>query len=107
LEGSRLTQIEPVDSDAPFPASLGVNAIRAIRSQLKASNGHQVELVGTVEGLGPENNGILVGAADKTKFYLGGGDPSLGEDLRRVVPPTFYAHTIRNVAPTCAAQFHQ
>jgi hypothetical protein len=104
LSGARLTHVEPVDSDAPFPASLGVNGIRVIRSQLKALNGHQVELIGNVEGVGPQKSGILVHDSDTGRFYVGGGDPSLGEDFRRNVPPTFYAHTVRNIAPTCASQ---
>ena len=104
LTGARLTHVEPVDSDAPFPASLGVNGIRVIRSQLKALNGHQVELIGNVEGVGPQKSGILVHDSDTGRFYVGGGDPSLGEDFRRNVPPTFYAHTVRNIAPTCASQ---
>jgi hypothetical protein len=104
LRGSRLTHVEPADPGAPFPASLGVNGIRAIRGQLKALNGHQVELIGTVEGVVGQQNGILVTESDKARFHLGGGDPSLGEDLRRTVPPTFYAHTVRDLAATCATQ---
>jgi hypothetical protein len=60
-----------------------------IRSQLKALNGHQVELTGNVEGVGPQKSGILVDDSDTGRFYVGGGDPSLGEDFRRNVPPTF------------------
>jgi hypothetical protein len=101
LTGARLTHVEPVDSNLPFPDSLGVSGIRAIRSQLKALKGHQVELIGNVEGVGEQKNGILVSESDKGKFYVGGGDPNLGEDFRRKVPPTFYAHTVRNSAPTC------
>ncbi len=100
--GGRLTRVEPVDSNLPFPDSLGVNGIRAIRSQLKALKGHQVELIGSVEGVGQQTSGILVAESDKGRFYLGGGDPNLGEDFRRNVPPTFYAHTVRDIAPTCA-----
>jgi hypothetical protein len=101
LTGGRLTHVDPVDSNLPFPDSLGVNGIRAIRSQLKALKGHQVELIGNVEGVGEQKTGILVADSDKGRFYLGGGDPSLGEDFRRKVPPTFYAHTVRDIAPTC------
>jgi hypothetical protein len=104
LTGGRLTHVEPSDSDTPYPDSLGVNGIRAIRSQLKALKGHQVELIGSVEGVGQQKNGILVADSDKGRLYIGGGDPSLGEDFRRNVPPTFYAHTVRDIAPTCAAQ---
>jgi len=107
LMGSRLTHIEPMDSDAPFPDSLGVSGIRVIRSQLKALNGHQVELIGTAEGVGPHAGGLLISSTDTIKLYLGGGDPTLGEDFRRIVPPTFYAHTVRNVAHTCASQPRQ
>jgi hypothetical protein len=96
-----------VDPTTPFPESLGISGIRVIRSQLKALNGHQVELIGNVEGVGQQKNGILVVDSDKGKFYLGGGDPSLGEDFRRSVPPTFYAHTVRDIAPACAAQPHK
>jgi hypothetical protein len=87
----------------PFPDSLGVNAIRVIRGQVKALNGHQVELIGTVEGVGPQK-GTLVSNSDRLKVYLGGGDPNLGEDLRRSVRPTFNAQTIKDIAPTCTAQ---
>jgi len=104
LTGGRLTHVEPVDSNLPFPDSLGVNGIRAIRSQLKALKGHQVELIGSVEGVGQQASGILVAESDKGRFSLGGGDPNLGEDFRRNVPPTFYAHTVRDIAPTCAAE---
>jgi hypothetical protein len=55
LTKSRLTHVEPVvDSDTSFPDSIGINATRVIRSQVKALNGHQVELIGTVEGVGPQ-----------------------------------------------------
>jgi hypothetical protein len=104
LMGSRITQIEPVESGAAFPESLGVTGIRVIRSQLKELRGHQVELIGTAEGVGRQTSGILIADSGTMKFYIGGGDPGLGEDLRRVVPPTFYVHTIKNIAPTCAAQ---
>ena len=104
LTGGRLTRVEPVDSNLPFPDSLGVNGIRAIRSQLKALKGHQVELIGSVEGVGQQPSGILVAESDNGRFYLGGGDPNLGEDFRRNVPPTFYAHTVRDIAPTCASR---
>jgi hypothetical protein len=108
LNDSKLTHVEPADPGAPFPDSLGVSVIRAIRDQLKALNGHQVELIGTVEGVGPQQGGgILVAESDNAKFYLGGGDPSLGEDLRRRVPPTFYAHTIRDLAPACVEPSHK
>jgi len=104
LMGARLTNVEPAaDSDVPFPDSLGVNAIRVIRGQVKALNGHQVELIGTVEGVGPQK-GTLVSNSDRLKVYLGGGDPNLGEDLRRSVRPTFNAQTIKDIAPTCTAQ---
>jgi hypothetical protein len=104
LTKSRLTHVEPVeDSDTSFPDSIGINAARVIRSQVKALNGHQVELIGTVEGVGPQK-GVLVSDSDKLKVYLGGGDPNLGGDLARSVRPTFYAHTIKDIAPTCTAQ---
>jgi len=107
LTGSRLTHVEAADPGTTFPASLGINAIRAIRTQLKTLNGHQVELIGSVEGVGPQTGGILVSESDKAKVYLGGGDPSLGDDFRRIVPPTFYANTIRDLAPACTAQSHK
>ena len=103
LKGSKLTHVEPVDPGAPFPDSLGVNGIRAIRTELKSLNGHQVELIGTVEGVGQQKGGILVNNSDKAKIYLGGGDPSLGEDFRRNVPAVIYANTVKNLAPTCDA----
>jgi len=102
LTKSRLTHVEPVpDSDTSFPDSIGINAARVIRSQVKALDGHQVELIGTVEGVGPQK-GVLVGESDKLKVYFGGSDPNLGDDFRRSVRPTFNAHTIKDIAPTCA-----
>jgi hypothetical protein len=104
LTKSRLTHVEPVvDSDTSFPDSIGINAARVIRSQIKALNGHQVELIGTVEGVGLQK-GVLVGESDKLKVYLGGSDPNLGEEFRRSGQPTFNAHTIKDIAPTCTAQ---
>jgi len=100
LMGSRLTQVEPSNPGAAYPESLGVSSIRVIKKQLKALNGHRVELIGTIEGV-DDISGILVVDSDKGKLYLGGGDARLGEDQRRTMPPTIYAHTVRDIAPTC------
>ena len=77
-----------------------------IRSQVKALDGHQVELVGLLRGIPGQETGLLVAESDKGKVYLGGGDPNLGQDLgsARAEPPTIHANTIKDVAPACTAQ---
>jgi hypothetical protein len=77
-----------------------------IRSQVKALDGHQVELVGVLRGIPGQETGVLVAESDKGKVYLGGGDPNLGQDLAsaRAEPPTIHVNTIKDVASACTAQ---
>ena len=104
LSGTKLTQIEPADITLNLPDTLRVSTIKVIRSQLKALNGHEVELIGTLHGIPGQDNGLLVVDSDKGKFYIGGGDPRLGEDLNigRSEPPRIHAHTIRDIDAACA-----
>jgi hypothetical protein len=103
LTGSKLTHIEPADAMLDGPDILRVSSIRVIRDQVKALNGHQVELIGTLRGIPGQDNGVLIGGSDKAKVYVGGADKNLGEDLHteRIEPPTIYAHTIKDVASAC------
>jgi hypothetical protein len=70
---------------------------------VKALDGHQVELIGTLRGIPGQENGVLVADSDKGRLYIGGGDKNLGSDLEtgRIEPPTMYARTIKDIAPTC------
>ena len=108
LTGSKLTQIDPRDPQDPkvtLPDSLNVTSIRVIRGQIKALNGHQVDVIGTLRGIPGLENGLLVADSGRARLYIGGGDPSLGEDLRLASsgPPTISAYTIKDIAPTCPA----
>lgn len=108
LTGSKLTHLdlENLDPALTLPDTLKVASIRVIRGQVKALNGHQVEVIGALRGIPGQDTGLLVVDSDNGKLYLGGGDPRLGQDL--VVagnrPPTIYAQTIKNIAETCTAQ---
>jgi hypothetical protein len=104
LTGSKLTHIDPGNVTAPLPDTLEVRSIRVIRDQVKALNGHTVEVIGGLRGIPGQETGLLVADSDDVKVYLGGGDPRLGYDLAspRNEPPTIYAHTIKSVADTCS-----
>jgi hypothetical protein len=106
LTGSKLTNIEPGDPSLTLPDRLRVTSIKVIRSQVKALDGHQVELVGQLRGIPGQETGLLVVDSDKGRVYLGGGDPNLGQDLgpARAEPPTIHAHTIKDVAAACTVQ---
>ena len=103
LTGSKLTHIEPADPSLSLPDRLRVTSIKVIRSQVKALDGHQVELIGLLRGIPGQETGLLVVDSDKGKVYFGGGDPNLGQDLgpARAEPPTIHANTIKDVAPSC------
>jgi len=110
LTGSKLTHIDPqtqlpADLVLKLPDTLKVTSIRVIRDQVKALNGHQVEVTGALRGIPGMETGVLVVDSDNAKLYLGGGDPNLGSDLNvsRNEPPTIYAQMIKDVAETCAA----
>src|SRR5262249_57080846 len=104
LGGSTLRHIDTDDSTPNLPDTLTVSSIRVIRSQLKALDGHQVELIGTLRGIPGQENGILVVDSDKGRFYIGGGDPRLGDGFRLAgrIPPTNFAPTPQTL-PTSPA----
>jgi hypothetical protein len=111
LTGSKLTHIDPqtelpADLVRKLPDRLTVTSIRVIRDQVKALNGHQVEVTGALRGIPGLETGLLVVDSDNGKLYLGGGDARLGQDLAvsRSEPPTIHAQMIKNVAETCAGQ---
>ena len=108
LSGSKLTHIDP-RSDLPadlalkLPDRLRVTSIKVIRDQVKALNGHQVEITGALRGIPGMETGMLLTESGNAKIYLGGGDPTLGSDLSvaRSEPPTIYAQMISDVAAVC------
>jgi hypothetical protein len=106
LTGSKLTHVEPGDASLTLPDRLRVTSTKVIRSQVRALDGHQVELVGLLRGIPGQETGLLGAESDKGKVYLGGGDPDLGQDLAsaRAEPPTIHANTIKDVAPACTAR---
>ena len=80
LTGTKLTHIDPenLDPRLTLPDTLKVTSIRVIRDQVKALNGHQVEVIGALRGIPGLDTGLLVVDSDKGKLYLGGGDTRLG-----------------------------
>jgi hypothetical protein len=105
LRGATLTQIEPHTPSLKLPEKLKVASFKIIRDQVKALDGHQVELTGILHGVPGVENGVLVADSDRMKVYVGGGDSSLGEDqdMLRNEQPTMHARTIKDLAPACAA----
>jgi len=108
LTGSKLTHIEPrselpADLALKLPDRLAVTSIKVIRDQVKALNGHQVEVTGALRGVPGMETGMLVAESGNAKIYLGGGDPRLGSDLSvaRNEPPTIHAQMITEVAAAC------
>ena len=59
LEGTTLTQIEPQTPPLAFPERLKVASINVIRDQVKALDGHRVELTGILHGVPGVENGVL------------------------------------------------
>jgi hypothetical protein len=108
LTGSKLIHVDPQnlapDLVLKLPDALKVTSIRVIRSQVKALNGHQVEITGALRGIPGMETGLLVVDSDNGKLYLGGGDPKLGSDLSANEPPTIHAQMIKAVAETCPGQ---
>src|SRR5262245_28215284 len=106
LTRSKLTHVDPQDQiPLELPDVLRVTSIRVIRSQVKALDGHQVEVIGTLRGIPGQENGIVVADSDKGRVIIGGADKSLGEDLApgNVQSPTINAYTIKDLAPACSA----
>src|SRR5262245_27832409 len=85
LTGSTLTHLDPQNlkpaAREKIPDRLKVTSIRVIRDQVKALNGHEVEVTGALRDVPGLEKGILVLDSDIGKFYLGGGDARLGQDL--------------------------
>jgi hypothetical protein len=106
LTGSNLTDIEPTNPPVKLPEKLRVRSIRMIRDQVKALDGHQVELTGSLFGVPGVEQGILISDSDAVKVYLGGGDPNLGQDLvvQRNDPPTIRATMIKDLAQACPSK---
>src|SRR5262245_15560819 len=103
LKGSTLTDIEPPASPLKLPEKLRVASTRAIRDQVKALNGHQVELTGALFGVPGVEEGILIGDSGAARVYIGGSDPNLGQDLvvNRNDRPKIRATMLKDLAPTC------
>src|SRR5262245_48773081 len=110
LIDSKLTHVDPqnlaADLELKLPDTLKVSSIRVIRDQVKALNGHQVEITGALRGIPGMETGILVADSDHGKLYIGGGDPRLGSDMSvsRNEPPTIHAQMIKNIADACQSQ---
>jgi hypothetical protein len=105
LTGWKLTHIDPDDATLTIPDVLQVRSLRVIRDQVKALNGHQVEVIGSLEGIPGQQRGVLVAGSDSAKLYVGGGDKNLGEDfgVQRSESPTIYVRTIKDIDAACAA----
>jgi len=102
LTGSKLTHVEPDDASLNVPDVLKVSSLRVIRNQVKALDGHQVELIGSLR-LPGQDRSVLVADTDKAKLYVGGGDKNLGEDfgVDRAEPATMYVRTIKDLSTGC------
>ena len=104
LSRSKLTHVDPQDPiPLELPDTLRVMSIRVIRGQVKALDGHQVEVIATLHGIPGQENGILIADSDRGRVYIGGADRSLGEDLApgHEETPTINAYTIKDLAPAC------
>src|SRR5262245_53932538 len=77
LTGSSLTNIEPTPPPLKLPEKLRVVTTRTIRDQVKALNGHQVELTGGLFGVPGVEEGILINDSGAVRVFLGGADPNL------------------------------
>jgi hypothetical protein len=104
LTKSTLTDIEPPLPSLKLPEKLRVTSTRTIRDQIKALSGHQVELTGALFGVPGVQEGILLTDSGAVRVYLGGADPSLGQDLavNQNNPPMIRATMIKDVASACA-----
>ena len=98
-------QTQPADLQLKLPDKLTVTSIRVIRSQVKALNGHLVEVTGALRGIPGIETGLLVADSGNAKIYLGGGDPNLGSDqqVARYESPTIHAQMIKDIAAACDA----
>jgi hypothetical protein len=102
LKGEKLSRIEPQNVEAAvetkLPDVLNVTSIRVIRSQVKALNGHQVEVTGALLGIPGVETGVVVVNSDNGKLIFGGDtDPAVTTRQQ----PTIRAELIKDLAPTC------
>ena len=105
LTGEKLSRIEPQNVapavELKLPDVLRVTSSKIIRSQVKALNGHQVEVTGALRAIPGLETGLLVADSPNGKLYIGGDpDPSVS----RKEPPTINAELIKDIAATCPGQ---
>ena len=105
LTGEKLSRIEPQNVEAAVelkvPDVLRVTSIKVIRDQVKALNGHQVEVTGALVGIPGLEKGLLVVDSPNGKLYFGGSDP---DAVSRKEPPTIHAELIKDIASTWPGQ---
>jgi hypothetical protein len=105
LSGSMLTHTEAPESVSSVPETLRTTGSRAVRGTLKEIDGHTVELIGTLKGLGNQASGALVKDTGKTKIYVGGTERRTGQDRmmddQRVELPTLDVSSVKDIAPQC------
>jgi hypothetical protein len=103
LNGEKLSRIDPQNVEPAvelkLPDVLRVTSIKVIQSQVKALNGHEVEVTGALQGIPGIETGLLAADSDKGKLYIGGNP-----DVTRKEPPTIHATLIKDMAPTCPAK---
>ena len=105
LTGEKLSRIDPQNVEPAvelkLPDVLRVDSIKVIRDQVKALNGHQVEVTGALRGIPGLETGLLVADSGNGKVYFGGDpDPAVS----RKEPPTIRAELIKDIAATCPGQ---
>ena len=105
LTGEKLSRIEPQNVtpavELKLPDVLRVDSIKVIRDQVKALNGHQVEVTGALRGIPGLEKGMLVVDSPNGKLYFGGSDP---DGVSRKEPPTIHVELIKDIAATCPGQ---
>lgn len=104
LAKEKLSRIDPQNVtpvvELKLPDVLRVTSIRAIRDQVKAMNGHQVEVTGSLRAIPGLETGMLVVDSDAGKLYFGGGDP----EVSRKEEPTIHITLIKDLGTTCPGQ---
>jgi len=105
LNGEKLSRIEPQNVtpavELALPDVLRVTTIKVIKDQVKALNGHQVEVTGALRGVPGVENGIVVAEGDNGKLIIGGNqDPAVSKKD----PPGIHATLIKDIAATCPGQ---
>lgn len=105
LKGSTLTAIEPTQPPLKLPEKLKATSTRVIRDQLKALDGHRVEITGALFGVPGIEEGVVVGDSGTMRVVVGGRDPNITDDMRvdSGDPPFIRATMIKELAPSCTA----